>query len=310
MNQSEDLQNMTPTPQQQQWLMEPGYLRPQADRGRSRATSTSFIPTTTESSTAGYSPQPYNASAGMNGRQRAATLSPGRTAAPITPSPRRNDSSPLMHSGLPIMEGCHQASSTHPEPTLEGSQAFFPGPDLMELYPFASGNPNIDVSMDCSSFAFERKDSMQSTSRQQSPQPQTMSQQQPHQQAMAEHMQPQSSDLIPISISTPETWGSSDTLINVEDYGCVSQNTANITGTTPQHFGQETLLHLAARNGHCDVLRMLLQRGGMDINCRDAAGFTPLQLAVAAGMTEIVQILLDHGADMTALTALPEWSWV
>jgi hypothetical protein len=60
-----------------------------------------------------------------------------------------------------------------------------------------------------------------------------------------------------------------------------------------------SLLHIAAEQGHADVLRLLLAHGGIDINGRNMNGLVPLQLAVSAGRVEIVQLLLDHGADIT-----------
>lgn len=65
----------------------------------------------------------------------------------------------------------------------------------------------------------------------------------------------------------------------------------------------QSLLHMAIQEGHKEILRLLLRRGGIAINCRDSLGMTPLQLAVRNGQTELVQILLDHDADMNA--ALP-----
>jgi hypothetical protein len=60
-----------------------------------------------------------------------------------------------------------------------------------------------------------------------------------------------------------------------------------------------SLLHIAAEYGHGEVLRLLLAYGEIDINGRNMHGHTPLQLGVLTGKVEIVQLLLDHGADMT-----------
>jgi len=62
----------------------------------------------------------------------------------------------------------------------------------------------------------------------------------------------------------------------------------------------QSLLHVAVRAGHEDILRLLLQRDGIDIDSRDTLGVTALQLAVCSGQMELVEILLDHGADMNA----------
>jgi hypothetical protein len=54
----------------------------------------------------------------------------------------------------------------------------------------------------------------------------------------------------------------------------------------------------------CDLSRIqhLLAHGGNDINERDINGRTPLHLAVACSTLEVVQCLLDHGAQLTPLT--------
>nr|XP_055041011.1 caskin-2-like isoform X2 [Misgurnus anguillicaudatus] len=58
-----------------------------------------------------------------------------------------------------------------------------------------------------------------------------------------------------------------------------------------------TPLHLAARNGHKDVIRLLL-KAGIDINRSTKAG-TALHEAALYGKTEVVRLLLDAGIDVT-----------
>ncbi|XP_075428918.1 BCL-6 corepressor-like protein 1 isoform X2 [Ascaphus truei] len=60
----------------------------------------------------------------------------------------------------------------------------------------------------------------------------------------------------------------------------------------------ETLLQRAARLGYKDVVLYCLQRDRGDINHRDNAGYTALHEACARGWTDILQILLDHGANV------------
>ncbi|KAM4661831.1 BCL-6 corepressor-like protein 1 isoform 2-T2 [Discoglossus pictus] len=60
----------------------------------------------------------------------------------------------------------------------------------------------------------------------------------------------------------------------------------------------ETLLQRAARLGYKDVVLYCLQRDLGDINHRDNAGYTALHEACAHGCTEILQILLDKGANV------------
>uniref|UniRef100_A0A8C6T1I2 CASKIN2 n=1 Tax=Neogobius melanostomus TaxID=47308 RepID=A0A8C6T1I2_9GOBI len=57
-----------------------------------------------------------------------------------------------------------------------------------------------------------------------------------------------------------------------------------------------TPLHLAARNGHKDVIRLLLN-AGIDINKTTKAG-TALHEAALYGKTEVVRLLLDAGVDV------------
>ncbi|XP_063328626.1 caskin-2-like isoform X2 [Pelmatolapia mariae] len=57
-----------------------------------------------------------------------------------------------------------------------------------------------------------------------------------------------------------------------------------------------TPLHLAARNGHKDVIRLLL-KAGMDINKTTKSG-TALHEASLYGKTEVVRLLLDAGVDV------------
>ena len=62
-----------------------------------------------------------------------------------------------------------------------------------------------------------------------------------------------------------------------------------------------TMLHEAAAGGHHELLQWLLQKGG-DPNCgMSSARGTPLHVAVSAGMTQCIQVLLDHGASVFSL---------
>ena len=77
--------------------------------------------------------------------------------------------------------------------------------------------------------------------------------------------------------------------------------TATTSSSTPLCADRgQTLLHLAAVQGHTEVLQLLLSHTGLDINSRDAANFTPLQRAVSVGRMESVKVLLFWGADVSA----------
>ncbi|CAN7937244.1 unnamed protein product [Ixodes hexagonus] len=60
---------------------------------------------------------------------------------------------------------------------------------------------------------------------------------------------------------------------------------------TPHH----SPLHLAARNGHRQVVRLLLDRG-FPVNCRTDGG-TALHEAATFGKLDVVRLLLDYGVD-------------
>lgn len=61
---------------------------------------------------------------------------------------------------------------------------------------------------------------------------------------------------------------------------------------TPQH----SPLHLAARNGHRQVVRLLLDRG-FPVNCRTESG-SALHEAATFGKLDVVRLLLDYGVDV------------
>ncbi|MBN3272224.1 CSKI2 protein, partial [Polyodon spathula] len=60
--------------------------------------------------------------------------------------------------------------------------------------------------------------------------------------------------------------------------------------------GSNTPLHLASRNGHKDIIRLLL-KAGIDINRTTKSG-TALHEAALYGKTEVVRLLLDAGIDV------------
>lgn len=76
---------------------------------------------------------------------------------------------------------------------------------------------------------------------------------------------------------------------------------------TEERIAGETPLMLAAKNGHVDAVKLLLNRGAK-INARNPdtpdskKGMTALMLAAQQGHDEVVRVLLEHGADTTVET--------
>lgn len=60
---------------------------------------------------------------------------------------------------------------------------------------------------------------------------------------------------------------------------------------------QETPLHCAAWHGYSAVARALCQVG-CNVNARNREGESPLLTASARGFRDIVECLLEHGADI------------
>ena len=64
-------------------------------------------------------------------------------------------------------------------------------------------------------------------------------------------------------------------------------------------FKNETAMHLAAKNGHTDVIKLLLEYN-VNVNAFDRELRTPLMLAARGGNLEATRLLIDNGADVDA----------
>lgn len=76
---------------------------------------------------------------------------------------------------------------------------------------------------------------------------------------------------------------------------------------TPPDIWGRTPLHLAAKAGHVDIVKMLIQKSA-DVDAQDCKGITPLLLAGCIGdrgvFENIVQVLVEKGADVTKMNII------
>ena len=69
-------------------------------------------------------------------------------------------------------------------------------------------------------------------------------------------------------------------------------------------MSNDSPLHIAVKNNNIDLVKMLLE-SQCDVHAVNAEGLTPLQLATQTGNTEIVALLLQHGAGRQAAPTPP-----
>ena len=75
-------------------------------------------------------------------------------------------------------------------------------------------------------------------------------------------------------------------------------NNAEVNAT--RHTDGVTALHVATVNGHAEVVKLLLDHNA-DVNAsRHTDGVTALHIAAQEGHAEVVKLLLDHNADVNA----------
>src|SRR5260221_2689676 len=67
---------------------------------------------------------------------------------------------------------------------------------------------------------------------------------------------------------------------------------------TVQNKDGWTPLHSASRNGRLEIVQFLVEHGA-DLTVQDKDGWTPLLLVSHNGHLEIVHFLVEHGADLT-----------
>lgn len=59
-------------------------------------------------------------------------------------------------------------------------------------------------------------------------------------------------------------------------------------------------LHLAAENGHSEVVSILLSKSTLQLHVKDKLGRTAMHLAAANGHRELISQLIGQGADINA----------
>ena len=77
---------------------------------------------------------------------------------------------------------------------------------------------------------------------------------------------------------------------------CSGMVDVNCSGRTPGHRLDSTPLYEAAWKGHTNVVQILIDKGA-DLNKTSQWGQTPVNMAARAGHKHVVQLLLDKGAD-------------
>lgn len=82
--------------------------------------------------------------------------------------------------------------------------------------------------------------------------------------------------------------------LDMQRFQKVLDQLGNILGLVNSH--NDTPLHIAARTGHLEVVKTLIEHGN-DINTQGAFNFTPLHLAVQNNHKDLVELLLKEGAN-------------
>jgi ankyrin repeat protein len=92
------------------------------------------------------------------------------------------------------------------------------------------------------------------------------------------------------------SWQMQDGLVRNHSESNLSASNGRAPRSLPD--ANAPILHLAVAGGHIDTLRIILKQCNVSVNVRDSAGYTPLQRAIINGHTDIVELLLKHGAEV------------
>uniref|UniRef100_A0A8B9ENS1 Ankyrin n=1 Tax=Anser cygnoides TaxID=8845 RepID=A0A8B9ENS1_ANSCY len=104
-------------------------------------------------------------------------------------------------------------------------------------------------------------------------------------------------------IKTPASKGHSDRgIFGAAAKGCLSEleKTLKDNDINALNSSRETLLHVAATNGHLAIMEYLISKGAKP-DVKDKKGRTPLHRAAEKGHGDAVKVLLRCGASMYSL---------
>ncbi|XP_046571003.1 ankyrin repeat and KH domain-containing protein mask-like [Haliotis rubra] len=65
---------------------------------------------------------------------------------------------------------------------------------------------------------------------------------------------------------------------------------------------KQTILHLACRGGNTEIIKYLLKHTTVDIDSRDASGWTPVMQAAIRGHKDAFDVLVESGADLSQVS--------
>jgi ankyrin repeat protein len=94
---------------------------------------------------------------------------------------------------------------------------------------------------------------------------------------------------------TPLMWAAYSGQKNIVEF-FLDQGAGQTVHPMPTRFCQ-TPLHLAAQQGHVEVVKVLLSQK-VNVNAKDIFGDTPLHSAVLGGHNELVELLITNGAEV------------